>query len=310
MELTPEGRHLVEEAAQRHGVSTDAVLTLLAALAAGRGTAAQFSHPELGGMGQWSQGGMLMIGDMFNNALKYKVDRLCNELAGVVRGQGWAVPASSQSQSQSPGPQSFQSQSQGGGNVSYQSQGGSLGQGVSLFVPGSGVPGNWWPAELGAPSSVGAQNDIRYACFPAARRLAIQLGGGEVRVFDTQGHQISGFSQQQGGDASLTFTSQHGVVRVADLPRVDDLPWVDGAAPQAAAAPSPVVAQPPAAVPAPPPVQAPPSAVAAEPAPPAGGITDDEVIFARIERLAELKQKGILTEEEFAAKKAELLARL
>ena len=134
--------------------------------------------------------------------------------------------------------------------------------------------------------------------------------GGEVRVFDTQGHQISGFSQQQGGDASLTFTSQHGVVRVADLPRVDDLPWVDGAAPQAAAAPSPVVAQPPAAVPAPPPVQAPPSAVAAEPAPPAGGITDDEVIFARIERLAELKQKGILTEEEFAAKKAELLARL
>ena len=306
MELTPEGRHLVEEAAQRHGVSADAVLTLLAALAAGRGTAAQFSHPELGGMGQWSQGGMLMIGDMFNNALKYKVDQLCNELAGVVRGQGWAVPASSQSQSQSPGPQSFQSQSQGGGNLSYQSQGGSLGQGVSLFVPGSGVPGNWWPAELGAPSSVGAQNDIRYACFPAARRLAIQLGGGEVRVFDTQDHQISGFSQQQSGDASLTFTSQHGVVRVADLPRVDGAggPAPQVAAPLAAAAPPSVVAQPPAAVP------APPSAVAAAPAPPAGGITDDEVIFARIERLAELKQKGILTEEEFAAKKAELLARL
>ena len=299
MELTPEGRHLVEEAAQRHGVSADAVLTLLAALAAGRGTAAQFSHPELGGMGQWSQGGMLMIGDMFNNALKYKVDRLCNELAGVVRGQGWAVPASSQSQSQSPGPQSFQSQSQGGGNVSYQSQGGSLGQGVSLFVPGSGVPGNWWPAELGAPSSVGAQNDIRYACFPAARRLAIQLGGGEVRVFDTQDHQISGFSQQQGGDASLTFTSQHGVVRVADLPRVDGAggPIARAAAPAAPSSPSvppsPVVAAAPAPAP-----------------PPAGLAADDEVIFARIERLAELKQKGILTEEEFAAKKAELLARL
>ncbi|MFO1047289.1 MAG: SHOCT domain-containing protein [Geminicoccaceae bacterium] len=308
MELTSEGRRLVEEVAQRHGVSGDAVLTLLMALAAGHGTAAQFSHPDLGGMGQWSQGGMLMIGDMFNNALKYKVDQLCNELSAVVRSQGWAVPASSQSQSQGPGPRSFQSQSQGGGGLGQQSQGGGLGQGVSLFVPGAGGPGNWWPAELGAPSSVGAQNDVRYACFPATRRLAIQLGGGEVRVFDTGDHQISGFSQQQSGDASLTFTSQHGVVRVADLPRVG----AGEPAPRAAAVPPPVVARTPAAVPAPPPVQASPSAAAAEPvpAPPAGGITDDEVIFARIERLAELKQKGILTEEEFAAKKAELLGRL
>ena len=33
-------------------------------------------------------------------------------------------------------------------------------------------------------------------------------------------------------------------------------------------------------------------------------------IFAAIERLAELKDKGILTDDEFAAKKAELLSRL
>ncbi len=300
MELTPEGRRLIEDVAQRHGVSTDAVQALLYAVAAGHGTSAQFNHPELGGMGQWSQGGMLMIGDMFNNALKYRVDQLCNELSGLVRSQGWAVPASSQSQSQSSGrgPQGFQGQSQGGGMAS----------GVSLFVPGAGSPGNWWPAELGAPSSVGAQNDIRYACFPAARRLAIQLGGGEVRIYDTQDHQISGFSQQQSGDASLTFTSQHGVVRVADLPRV-------GAAAGAAAAPS--QANNAAAAPTPSPVVAPPPAVspiaAAAPtaASPANTATSsDDEIFSRIERLAELRQKGILSEEEFAAKKAELLARL
>jgi hypothetical protein len=35
-----------------------------------------------------------------------------------------------------------------------------------------------------------------------------------------------------------------------------------------------------------------------------------EDIFAAIERLAGLKQKGILSEEEFTAKKAELLARI
>jgi len=33
-------------------------------------------------------------------------------------------------------------------------------------------------------------------------------------------------------------------------------------------------------------------------------------IFAKIERLADLQQKGILSAEEFAAKKAELLSRL
>jgi hypothetical protein len=35
-----------------------------------------------------------------------------------------------------------------------------------------------------------------------------------------------------------------------------------------------------------------------------------EDIVKTIERLAELRQKNILTEEEFAAKKAELLSRL
>ena len=215
MELTPEGRRVVDELAQRHGVSSDAVLTLLRAVAAGNGTMAQFSHPELGGTGQWSQGGMIMVGDMFNNALKHRVDALCSELSALVRNQPWlaAAPSQSQSQSQSSGfpRQGFQGQIQGGPG-SY--------PGVSLFVPAAGPSfGAWWPAELGAPASTGAQNDIRYACFPAARRLAIQIDG-RVTVYDTLDHQISGFSQQQSGDASLTFTSQHGLVRVADLPVV------------------------------------------------------------------------------------------
>ena len=285
LELTPEGRRRVEDVAQRHGVSVDAVLTLLGAVAAGNGTSAQFSHPELGGMGQWSQGGMIMIGDMFNNGLKYRVDQLCNELSTLVLAQGWRAPASSQSQMQSSGGQMFQGQGQGG---------------VSLFVPGAGNPGSWWPAELGAASSVGAQNDIRYACFPATRRLAIQVGGGEVAVYDTGDHQISGFSQQQSGDASFTFTSQHGVVRVADLPRVG-APVSAGATPASPA----VLAS------APSPVETPAPAMAAAPSPPAAAVTaTDDEIFSRIERLADLRQKGILTEEEFVAKKAELLARL
>ena len=91
---------------------------------------------------------------------------------------------------------------------------------VSLFVAGSGSANPWWPAELGNPASTGAQNDLRYAFFPGPRRLAIREGG-RVRVYDTGEHRLSGFSQQQGGDQSLTFTSQFGLVRVADLPLVD-----------------------------------------------------------------------------------------
>src|SRR5438093_148714 len=72
--LPAQGQQIVEAIAQRYGVSTDAVITLLYALIAGNGTMAQFTHPELGGSGQWMQGGMTMVGDMFNNVLKAQVD--------------------------------------------------------------------------------------------------------------------------------------------------------------------------------------------------------------------------------------------
>ena len=192
-QLTPEGLRRVTDVAKRHGVSLDAALALLGALAQGNGQQAQFNHPELGGMGQWSQGGMIMVGDMFNHGLKARVDALCNELAGLLRSQPLTNVEGGQ----------VQSQSQGGGSV-------------SLFVAGTGSGGRWWPAELGSPASIGAQNDMRYAYFSGSRRLAIQQGG-NVRVYDTGEHRISGFSQQQGGDQSLTFTSQLGLVRVADL---------------------------------------------------------------------------------------------
>src|SRR3954451_17211577 len=99
-DLTPEGRRTIESVAQRHGVSTDAVLTLLQALQAGNGAMAQFSHPELGGMGQWSQGGMTMVGDMFNQGLRARVDALCTELAGLLRAQPGLMAAPVQAQAQ------------------------------------------------------------------------------------------------------------------------------------------------------------------------------------------------------------------
>jgi Short C-terminal domain len=272
--LTPEGLRIVTDAAKRHGVSLDGALVLLGALARGNGRQAQFNHADLGGMGQWSQGGMIMIGDMFNQGLKYRVDALCSELAGILHVQPFTDSKAESSQSQT------------------QSSGGEF----SLFVAGAGPASQWWPAELGSPASTGAQNDLRYACFPGSRQLAVQQGG-QVRVYDTGEHTISGFSQQQGGDRSLTFTSQFGLVRIADLalvsPRSERF---QNPSSRASATPSQT------------PGPAPSAAAGAAPAPSASLVIED--IAKTIERLAELRQKNILTEEEFAEKKAELLSRL
>ena len=154
---------------------------------------------------------------------------------------------------------------------------------VSLFVPETPgrASGQGWPAELGFPNGTGAQNQVRYAYFNQKRRLAVELNG-HVTVYDTLDHQISGVSQQQGRGGSLTLTSQRGTVDVSTLPVVS----VDGAQ---ANTPEPRMAS------------------ANEPYRP-NSAQDD--LFAKIERLAELHKKGILSSEEFAAKKAELLSRL
>ncbi|MCB1352389.1 MAG: SHOCT domain-containing protein [Rhodobacteraceae bacterium] len=287
--LSEEGRRVVGEVAARHGVSQDAVTELLRALAAGYGTQAQFNHPDLGGMGQWSQGGMTMVGDMFNNSLKARVDALCTELSGLLRNERLFVarPAASQ----------LQIQGSGGGIP-----------GVSLFVSGGST---WWPDTLGSPSSSGAQNNLRYAFFPAAHRLAIDIGG-KITIYDTGEHMISGVSQQQSGDQSLTLTSQLGLVSLSDLPIVTPATTAPAAQPtspektpeSSLAEPAAVVqANPSPAVPSPEPK---PAAQGSAPAP----AVQEADIFAMLERLATLHEKGILTQAEFEAKKAELLARI
>src|SRR5882757_7906611 len=81
MPLNEEG--LIDRVSIRHSVSADAVRTILRALRSGGGSMAQFSHPDFGGMSQWSPG-MTMVGDMFNNGLKSKLDVVCTELANVI----------------------------------------------------------------------------------------------------------------------------------------------------------------------------------------------------------------------------------
>jgi len=74
----------IDELAAKHAVSADAVRLLAEAVKRGGGSLAQFSHPDLGGTGQWMRGGMLMIGDMFNDRLKARVAALCIDVTGAL----------------------------------------------------------------------------------------------------------------------------------------------------------------------------------------------------------------------------------
>lgn len=168
----------IEDLARRHGVSVEAVQVLQDALRRGGGRQAQFSHRDLGGMGQWSAGGMTQVGDMFNTALKDRVNALCSELA--------------RDEAERPAPAPSNPREDTGS-------------------------GDWWPSGLGRPSATGAQNGMRYACFPETRRVVVEQAGA-VTVYDSGDHRISGVSQQQSATHELTFTSQNGTIRASDLP--------------------------------------------------------------------------------------------
>jgi hypothetical protein len=256
--LTPDGQALVDNVAQRYGLSREAVQHMLAAVNQGGGSMAQFNSPELGGSGQWMRGGMTMVGDMFNYGLQGKVDSLCNELSNALANM----------------------------------------QIYPVIPPGTPGSNQWWPVECGVPFSSGAQNNIRYAIFP--NRLAVELNG-QVTVYDTLDHQIGGVSQQQGGDTSLTFSSQYGTVSVSSLPVVSG-PGVPAAPQQNFAQPT----RPPAPqLQQPQPAQNP--SMGESFAQPDSTAND---ILGLIERLAQLRDMGALSDEEFNAKKLDLLNRL
>jgi hypothetical protein len=127
----------LDEIARRHGFTIDATTHALRAIERGNGAMAQFDHPELGGAGQWMRGGMTMLADMGNDALRRRVDALFADLSELA----------ARDQKPAERPSSSQRKSA------------------------------WWPPGLGAPATSGGQNDVRYAYFPDRRRLAVDRGG-------------------------------------------------------------------------------------------------------------------------------------
>ncbi len=257
-QLSDHGQSVMINTAQQFGLSQDAVRSMMDAISAGGGNQAQFSHPEIGGMGQWQAGGMVMVGDMFNSGLQALVSNLCQSLSqSYFNGSFYA-------------PQPVR----GAGGMSL---GG----------------GQWWPADLGQPSSTGMQNNMGYAVFPQSARLATLIDG-NVRVFDTGQHMIGGVSQQQGSGTSVIFTSQFGNVSTLDLQIIAG-PELENQTPAPATQPAAPVAAP----------EGPQQTSAS-----ADADADQSQIFDALTQLGNLRDQGILTDAEFSAKKAELLSRL
>jgi hypothetical protein len=113
----------------------------------------------------------------------------------------------------------------------------------------------------------------------------------DISIHDTADHLITGFAQQQSGDQLLTFTSQHGVVRLNSLPRIPGPSPASGVERNA-------------------PADGPRDARGSTSKPVAETPQSGTDIFSSIEKLAGLRDKGFISEEEYSATKTELLKRL
>ncbi|GHD12724.1 hypothetical protein ACFOEZ_09580 [Tianweitania populi] len=184
---------LLTRIAVRHDLSRDAVKTVLDALRRGGGMA-QFSHPDFGGMAQWSPG-MTMVGDMFNTSMKGKLDAVATELAAYLK--------------DTPAPE-MKSEVRASSAAPIRQE---------EAATGRQAGNQWWPSDLGSPSTSGSQNAMRYAVFAEKRRLVIDEGG-TISVYDTGDHRIHGVAQAQSASATLTFTSQSGPVDLAQLTKI------------------------------------------------------------------------------------------
>jgi hypothetical protein len=122
---------------------------------------------------------MTMVGDMFNGAMRSKLDAVASKLSAYLASQ----------------PERRHS-----AEVSYTFR--------------SSTSSSWWSEDLGTPHSTGSQNSVRYAIFED--RVAID-DHGTVTVYDTAGHDTSGIAQAQGSASTLTLTGRTGMVRVSDL---------------------------------------------------------------------------------------------
>lgn len=290
-QLNSQWQQKLTELTQKYQLSEHAIMVLLQALIKGNGKMAQFNHPELGGIGQWLPGGMTMISDISNSHLKMVIDNLCGELVILIK-NNYFNPIKADEGLINQGSNQQQQQSQNNINKNETVE-------ANLFNLGT-----WWPTELGTPTLSGDQNNLLYAYFANKQRLVLK-NQAEIYVYDTLHHHISGVSQQQSSSGQLLiFTSQVGTFAVSDLPQIaaasqiNDLAVENNQLTDIIAKAEKIKEMLPRAT------------TKVEPLTKTADESQQPDIFNTIKKLAELKEQGIISEQEFETKKAELLKRL
>ncbi|MES1930760.1 hypothetical protein SADO_15969 [Salinisphaera dokdonensis CL-ES53] len=245
--------------AEQYGFSEAAVRHLFEAVTEGGGDMAMFDHDEFHGPGQWMRGGLIMTTTPGDRVLNNAIESLCNRLSALLRAQ--------QVQEQ-PGRKRISPTARAWDTSAAPRQ-------------------RWWPAEWGDPVATGQADDLAYAFFDDAARLAIQHGH-DVDLYKTADHHITGISQaQQGPTGSLVFTTPFGELELAQLERCDSSRQnADG------------------------PTRSDRMADNGENCADASSTQSSTEILDAIKELGALHRDGVLTDEEFAAKKQDLLQRL
>ena len=175
--------------AGRYGVSLDAALTLLDALGQGNGAQAQFNHPDTGGMGQWSQGGMIMIRRRVQpRSQTPRLRALQRAGRALARAAAGAIAIAERGRRGEP----------------VRRRGGRIEPMVARRIGQPGVDGR-------AKRYCATPISPAFAGSPSSR-------AGAFSVYDSGEHMVSQVLSGAGRRPDADFTSQLGVVRVADLP--------------------------------------------------------------------------------------------
>ncbi len=198
----------LETLAQKHGFSIGAVQMLNNAFSQSRSlNQVQFNISEFGGMGSWMKGGMMMIGDMFNQNLKLRVGSLCEELSQLRQnshGDNVTLNCESCQKNNFAFTQPMPSP-----------------QPMNFMQPMNSMqPMNFAPFEAGVTSS-GQSNNVSYKYYGQEKKLVITLNGSQTYTY-LDIPSISGVSSSQSSvdgiqKTKITFSTQEGTDLVIEI---------------------------------------------------------------------------------------------
>lgn len=176
---------LYQQLSNTHHVSVEAIQVLVRALVEGGYRSANFNHPELGGVGKWN-GGDVILGDMSQEALRLKIWRIVQGLLPTLQ---QTIP-----------PEPIQ-------------------EADATFV----MP--WWnDVTLREPVLKGMFESTTFGYFLEGARVVVKQSE-HITHYDASGHLVTDLQMMSGarGQMVLVLQTLSGDIAVSDLPQLDHI---------------------------------------------------------------------------------------